>query len=304
LAALLPLILASTILATPFARQIHTRRYNIYNKCPTAINLYIGGTNYGTLSTNGNSSETLSTSAGFFFTDANGGSQNAKRTIYAGFNDDFYYLVWDSEHANTGLEIKPTNHNASNGFCETIQCDDRGCLQGFDTQPKRFPDQVSTMPSPPFYRCNYADTDYDITFCPNGRFPDRGQEIYFDHTLGMCLSVKPGVPVVDGTAVQIFECNGYDGQRWMINRGSTKVQLAMTNLCLDAGTNFSNGVQLKLSECVDDFPAQQWYYTDDNRIALYDQGLCMDLENGILTSSYKVQTWTCSDNNNNQVWTL
>jgi len=88
----------------------------------------------------------------------------------------------------------------------------------------------------------------------------------------------------------------------------------------------ANGVQLKLWECYDNLPAQQWYYTDDNRIALDNQGttypshgsyagmayhlhnsltgFCMDLDNGILTSNYKVQTWTCSDNNNNQVWTL
>jgi len=132
----------------------------------------------------------------------------------------------------------------------------------------------------------------------------------------------------------------------MIKRGSTKVQLAKTNFCLDAGTSQwfasrpvvakcnwwpvsidpANGVQLKLWECHDNLPAQQWYYTDDNRIALDNQGMtypsygsyavmahhlhnsltgfCMDLDNGILTSNYKVQTWTCSDNNNNQVWTL
>ena len=89
LAALLPLILASSILATPLVRQ-NTCQYNIYNKCPTAIDLYIAGTNQGTIPTNGNISRTLGTGAGYFFTDANGGSKNAERTIYAGF----YEVSW------------------------------------------------------------------------------------------------------------------------------------------------------------------------------------------------------------------
>lgn len=304
LVALLPLLFASSILATPLARQ-NTRQYNIYNKCPTAIDLYISGTNHGTIPTGGSVSRTLGTSAGYFFTDANGGSKNINRAIYAGFYEDFYYIVSGPEHANTGLQVKPKNRTANNGFCETIQCDDLGCPQGFwDEPPKRFPDPMSTMPSPPYYRCNYPNTDYDITFCPTGQFPDRGQSIRFDHTLDKCLSVQQGAAFANGTPVQIYQCNGSDRQRWMIQRGSTKVRLAKTNFCLDAGANPANGVQLKLWECYDNLPAQQWYYTDDNRIALGGQGFCMDLDNGILTSTYKVQTWMCSNNNNNQVWTL
>jgi len=82
------------------------------------------------------------------------------------------------------------------------------------------------------------------------------------------------------------------------------VQVAGTNFCLDAGTSPANGVPLKIWQCYDNLPAQQWYYTGDNRIALENQGFCTDLENGIMTNSNTVQTWTCTDNNNNQVWTL
>ena len=34
-----------------------------------------------------------------------------------------------------------------------------------------------------------------------------------------------------------YDCNGTQAQRWIINRGSTKVQIAGTNFCLDAGTS-------------------------------------------------------------------
>lgn len=40
------------------------------------------------------------------------------------------------------------------------------------------------------------------------------------------------------------------------------------------------------------------------RLTTHNLGFCMDLDNGILTTNYKVQTWTCSDNNENQVWKL
>jgi|SRR6266498_2318001 len=83
-AAFLPLVFASTILATPLARQ-NMRQYTVYNKCPTPIDLYIGGTKQGTIPTDGSIVKTLGTGAGYFFTDANGGSQNGNGTIRAGF---------------------------------------------------------------------------------------------------------------------------------------------------------------------------------------------------------------------------
>jgi len=85
-AILLPLVLASTILATPLARD-NVQQYTVYNKCPTPIDLYIGGEKQGTIPKNGNVVKTFTTSPGYFYTDANGGGRNAKRTIHAGFYD-------------------------------------------------------------------------------------------------------------------------------------------------------------------------------------------------------------------------
>ena len=91
---LLQLIFASAISATPLVRQsdpIPQRNYTIYNKCPTPITLYIAGTSYGLIPTNGSLTKELSTSAGYFFTDANGGSQNGKGSTRAGF----YTVSWN-----------------------------------------------------------------------------------------------------------------------------------------------------------------------------------------------------------------
>jgi len=89
--ALLSLVLASIILATPLAGQ-NTRQYHIYNKCPTPINLYIGGeVKDSTIPLNGSVVKTLGTDPGFFYTDANGGSPNAVGTVRAGF----YNVSWN-----------------------------------------------------------------------------------------------------------------------------------------------------------------------------------------------------------------
>ena len=35
----------------------------------------------------------------------------------------------------------------------------------------------------------------------------------------------------------------------------------------------ANGIELKVWQCYDDLPAQQWYPTDDRHLELADQGM-------------------------------
>lgn len=37
---------------------------------------------------------------------------------------------------------------------------------------------------------------------------------------------------------------------------------------------------MKIWQCYDNLPAQQWFYTGDNRVALTNRGLCLDLTDG------------------------
>lgn len=39
---------------------------------------------------------------------------------------------------------------------------------------------------------------------------------------------------------------------------------------------------MKIWQCYDNLPAQQWFYTGDNRVALTNRGLCLDLTDGKL----------------------
>lgn len=92
-----------------------------------------------------------------------------------------------------------------------------------------------------------------------------------------------------------YDCNGTGAQKWIINNGNTKVQVASTNFCLDAGSSEfyrrlsfvsssdlmltiifidpASGVGMKIWTCFSDLPAQAWFYTDDKRIAVTGQGV-------------------------------
>ena len=55
--------------------------------------------------------------------------------------------------------------------------------------------------------------------------------------------------------------------------------------CLDAGSNISNGVGLKIWTCYDGLDAQAWYATDDNRFAVTGKGQCLDVTGGRFQNS-------------------
>ncbi|KXN92874.1 hypothetical protein AN958_07083 [Leucoagaricus sp. SymC.cos] len=100
-----------------------------------------------------------------------------------------------------------------------------------------------------------------------------------------------------------FDCNGTPAQLWVLNQNQTAVRLANSPFCLDAGATPGNGTPMKIWECFDNLPAQQWFLTVDDRIALFNQGLCLDLTNGDLTNTNVVQTWKCTNGDVNQIWT-
>ncbi|KAF5314653.1 hypothetical protein D9611_007087 [Ephemerocybe angulata] len=141
-----------------------------------------------------------------------------------------------------------------------------------------------------------------------------GTAIHFngDRTMVVSLNTNPHTGSGNGVAVQLRAAipdgqQGEGAQRWIINRGPTKVKLGVSTgieYCLDAGATPTNGTQMKLWQCYDNLPAQAWYYTGDNRIALENQGFCLDLPNGNVAAGQTLQIWACATGNTNQIWTL
>lgn len=81
-------LFATPLVASPLLpRQNPTRQYVVTNRCPTAVNLYIGGAFDSNIPLGGSVTKTLGTDAGFFYTDANLGSPTAEGTAKAGFLD-------------------------------------------------------------------------------------------------------------------------------------------------------------------------------------------------------------------------
>jgi hypothetical protein len=65
----------------------------------------------------------------------------------------------------------------------------------------------------------------------------------------------------------------------------------------DATPDRAAGAGMKIWTCYDKLAAQTMWYTDDNRLAVKDTGLCLTLPKGGVP-----QTQPCTDANPNQVW--
>jgi hypothetical protein len=288
---------------TPLA--VVGRHFIIQNQCPSQINLYINGEYQGPLSRGGQTERDFDSHfSGFIYTDANGGNQNGLGTTRAGFYGEYeyYYVVVDPNHFNTGVTIS-TGQLSYEGYCSDAYCGTLTCPNVFHQPPTFFPPPVSHAPALPLHGC--GTSQFKVTFCPDGRFPspdDLAVTLHPNGNQGKCLDVRGGV-FANGTPVQIYDCLDTPAQKWVINKGRTKLRVAGTNFCLDAGSAPANGVKGKIWQCYDNLPSQDWWYTDDNRIALTGQGFCLDLTDGIVANSNQVQTWQCIGGNANQIWT-
>ncbi|KAF9034831.1 carbohydrate-binding module family 13 protein, partial [Panaeolus papilionaceus] len=134
--------------------------------------------------------------------------------------------------------------------------------------------------------------------------PDTGIAIHPNGNKNKCLDVR-GASFKNGTPVQIYDCNNTPAQKWVIKREQTSIQVAGTNFCLDSSTNAASGTKMKIWQCYPGIPAQTWIYSaNSNYISRLGADQCLDLTDGRLTNSNVVQTWRCSANNRNQVWTV
>ncbi|KAF9447937.1 carbohydrate-binding module family 13 protein [Macrolepiota fuliginosa MF-IS2] len=121
-----------------------------------------------------------------------------------------------------------------------------------------------------------------------------------------CIDVKDGV-FANGTAAQIYDCNHTAAQQWVVRLGSTTIQLANTNFCLDSITATpANGTPMRIWQCISGIATQQWSFTaatTGGRVTLGNQGICLDLRDaGDVTNGNVVQAYKCLGNTY-QIWT-
>ncbi len=191
-------------------------------------------------------------------------------TPIAGTNDDGAYF---SQSDAQSLE----SFAASNGVAELAFWEVDGYDKGTGYAYSRIFNQITggTTPPPP----------------PPGSGPITGYQ-------GMCLDVR-AAGTADGTAVQVYACNGTNAQQWTQTSGN---QLQALGKCLDvSGAGTADGTKVQLWTC-NGTVAQVWQHQSNGEYVNPNSGKCLD-DTGWGGSGTQVQIWTCADTANQQ-WSL
>lgn len=116
---------------------------------------------------------------------------------------------------------------------------------------------------------------------------------------GKCVDVA-GASSANGTAVQLYDCNGSAAQSWTVGSDGT---LRALGKCLDVtGQGTVNGTKLQLWEC-NGSGAQQWVAESDGHLKNPQSGRYLDDPGGTTVNATRLQIW---DRNTNpwQSWHL
>jgi hypothetical protein len=116
---------------------------------------------------------------------------------------------------------------------------------------------------------------------------------------GKCIDVA-AAGTSNGTAVQLYTCNGTGAQQWTLS-GSTLVN-SSSGRCLDvAGASTANGAKVEIYDC-NSTAAQTWSYAG-GELVNPGSGKCLDATGHSSADGTRLQIWSCTGASN-QLWTL
>ncbi|MFC0622867.1 glycosyl hydrolase family 18 protein [Kribbella deserti] len=116
---------------------------------------------------------------------------------------------------------------------------------------------------------------------------------------GKCVDVA-AANSANGTAVQLYTCNGTNAQTWTVGTDGT---IRALGKCLDvtsAGT--ANGTLIQLWDC-NGTGAQGWQAQTNGTLRNPASGRCLDVTGGSSADGTRLRIWDCSGAAN-QLWTL
>ena len=117
---------------------------------------------------------------------------------------------------------------------------------------------------------------------------------------GKCLDVT-GASQANGTATEIWTCNGGANQTW--TRSSSQLTVYGGTKCLDAFNNQTTpGTKVDIWACTGG-ANQQWNVNSNGTITGVQSGLCLDVTGASTANGAAVELWTCNGQSNQQ-WTL
>ncbi len=121
---------------------------------------------------------------------------------------------------------------------------------------------------------------------------------------GRCLDVQAG-GTADGTAVQLYDCNGTGAQQWSYTGGA--FVNPQSGKCLDvAGGATGNGTAVRLWSC-NGTGAQQWQRNGNGTITNPQSGRCLDAVGQGTGNGTAIQIYDCYGGGGtqaNQVWSV
>jgi glucosylceramidase len=114
---------------------------------------------------------------------------------------------------------------------------------------------------------------------------------------GKCADVA-GANSANGTAVNLFDCNGSAAQQWTRSGGTIQA----LGKCLDvAGGSTTNGAQVQIFDC-NGSGAQQWTTTAGGDLVNTAANKCLDVTGNNSANGTRLQIWDCTGAAN-QKWT-
>ncbi|MFJ5966625.1 lectin [Streptomyces sp. NPDC093060] len=114
---------------------------------------------------------------------------------------------------------------------------------------------------------------------------------------GKCLDVA-GASSADGTAVQLYDCNGTAAQQWTVGSDGTVRALGK---CLDVtGNSTADGAKVQLWSCTGG-ANQKWTVSAAHDIVNPQADKCLDATGNSSANGTRAQIWSCSGGAN-QKW--
>ncbi|MEV6833011.1 lectin [Streptomyces sp. NPDC051133] len=114
---------------------------------------------------------------------------------------------------------------------------------------------------------------------------------------GKCLDVA-GANSADGTAVQLYDCNGTNAQQWTVGSDGT---IRALGKCLDVtGNSTADGAKAQLWSCTGG-ANQKWTVTAAHDIVNPQADKCLDVTGNNPANGTRTQIWSCSGGAN-QKW--
>ena len=116
---------------------------------------------------------------------------------------------------------------------------------------------------------------------------------------GKCVDVAGANPA-NGTAVQLYDCNGTAAQQWTVGSDGT---IRALGKCLDVtGGGTADGTAVQLYDC-NGSGAQRWTVTGARDIVNPQADKCLDVTGNSSANGTRLQLWTCTGGAN-QKWTV